>query len=380
MGNNLNDFLLIGMLIGWLVYKNSIGKPIAEKTAYNKIIFLYLLFSYFLLWKGSFFLQAPVPFDPGDIRVQHWKNYMILPLLFLLVFNNLKDTKELKRLFTLMVISMFIMSYYTFNQIGSITAWWNRVKIQGTFVWLGVNEVAAFYATYTLVVLGVFFYCKNNLHKIILGILVLVNLYCDLFMYSRGAYMATLAGLFVTGVLKKRILLIPVILIILFWQVVLPKTVIDRINFSEHEGQLDESAEKRLEFWQENIAYFKESPIIGIGYNVIGHIGSGRDTHNLYVRTLAEQGIVGLSFLLGMMILAFKRGLRLFNKADDTFLKGLGLGFCACVIAVLVGNFFGDRWTYLPLGAYFWVFLGMVERGNAISYSEQDIAHSKNKP
>ena len=73
------------------------------------------------------------------------------------------------------------------------------------------------------------------------------------------------------------------------------------------------------------------------------------------------------------MILAFKKSLLLFKKAQDRFLKGLGLGFCICVFATIIGNLFGDRWTPLPLAAYFWVFLGMVERGNVIVAEERKL-------
>ena len=47
-GKDFNDILIIGMLIGWVIYKNSIGKPIAERTSYNKIIFFYLIFTYII--------------------------------------------------------------------------------------------------------------------------------------------------------------------------------------------------------------------------------------------------------------------------------------------------------------------------------------------
>ncbi|MFH0764088.1 MAG: O-antigen ligase family protein [Candidatus Omnitrophota bacterium] len=368
MGNQLNDIILIGMLIGWIVCKSSTGAPLFERTSYNKILFLYAIFTYFTLWHGSTYLGLPLPLDPADPRVQNWKNYMILPLLFFVTLNNIRDKKGLKSLFIFICLVMFLMDRYTVKQVSDITAWWNRTKISGTFVWLGANEVAAFYATYTFVILGVFLYAKNKILKALLGVLVGLNLYCDMFLFSRGAYLATLAGLFLIGIMRNKILLIAVILILIFWQSVLPQQVVERIAYTEQEeGQLDSSAAKRLNYWQESIEHFKQSPIVGIGYSVTTSIGSQHDTHNLYLRTLAEQGLIGLGFLLVIMLLALKRGLLLFRKASDMFFKGLGLGFAACVIAVIVGNFFGDRWTYIPLGAYFWVFLGMVERGNLLA-------------
>ncbi|MCK4463108.1 MAG: O-antigen ligase family protein [Candidatus Omnitrophica bacterium] len=372
LGKDLNDILLIGMIIGWLMYSHSKGKPIAEKSLFNKLLFFYLIFTYFALWRGSSFLGLSAPVSVFDPRVQNWKNYIILPLLFILTLNNIKDKKEMKMLFVIMCLSMFLMNFYTIRQVGWLTAWWNRFKITGTFYWLGPNEIAAFYATYTFVLIGLLLLIKDKRWKIILGILIFQNIYCDLFLFSRGAYLATVVGLFLIGILRSRKLLPIVVVMLIFWNVLLPSDVIQRIEVSTEEktGEMDGSASKRLEYWQESIEYFKSSPVVGIGFNTVGWLGSKRDTHNLYLRTLAEEGIIGLSFLLLIMGLAFKRSLLLFRKADDKFLKGLGLGFCACVAAVMVGNLFGDRWTYLPLGAYFWVFLGMVERGNLITSSE----------
>lgn len=370
-GRDLNDILLIGMLIGWFLYSFFARKHLVERTSYNKIVFFYLIFTYFALWRGSLFLGLPAPTSALDPRVQNWKNYIILPLLFLLTLNNIKDKKEMKMLLIAICVSMFLMNFYTMRQVSWLTAWWNRLKITGTFYWLGPNEIAAFYATYTFVLVGIFLLVKNKLWKIGLGVLIFQNIFCDLFLFSRGAYLATIVGAFIIAILRERKLLPVLVVLLIFWQVLLPTDVVERIEASQQEtGELDTSAMKRLELWQENIEYFKVSPIIGIGFNTVSSVGRRRDTHNIYLRTLAEEGVIGLSFLLLIMGLAFKRSLLLFRKANDNFLKGLGLGFCACVVAVMAGNFFGDRWTYLPLGAYFWVFLGMIEKGNLISEND----------
>ena len=62
---------------------------------------------------------------------------------------------------------------------------------------------------------------------------------------------------------------------------------------------------------------------------------------------------------------------RLYRSADDALFKGMGLGFVACLISIMITNAFGDRWTYLPLGAYFWVFLGIVTRMHVIIERER---------
>ena len=185
-------------------------------------------------------------------------------------------------------------------------------------------------------------------------------------MFSRGEYLALITALLFIACFRSRKLFIPIILAFIFWHTIVPSSVVDRIKFTEHEGELDVSASTRLVLWEQSLQYFEQNPIMGVGFNVFAHVGMRSDTHNVFLRTLAEQGIIGIIFLLTIMILAIRRGWILYKKADDPFLKGLGLGFTACAIAVMVGNFFGDRWSHLPLAAYFWVLLGMVERGNAL--------------
>jgi len=377
LGKDFNDILLIGMIVGWVIYEISQKRPFFDSSPYNKVLFVYIIFTYIVLWHGSSFLGLPAPLNPTDPRLQNWKNYMSFPLLFLLVFNNIRDIKGIKRLFIFMCFSMFIMDYYTMNQIRWIGSWFSRTKLNGTFVWLGPNEVAAFYASYTMVLFGVFLFIKEKRWKIALGILILLNLYCDLFLFSRGAYAATLMGFLLISIVRQKKLIIPIVLVLIFWQTVLPEQVVDRIKYTKQSGKLDASAANRLTYWQESIKYFKESPLIGTGFNTFIYMGLKRDAHNLFLRTLAEQGIIGLGFLLWIMILAFRRGWRLYKTAQNNFLKGLGLGFSACVIAVMVGNFFGDRWTYLQLGAYFWVYLGMVERANTIVVEKVNILKTK---
>ncbi len=377
LGDNFDDILLIGMMIGWLVSRGSSKEPLMGKSPLNFLLFILFIYTYVSLWQGSFYLGDPPPINPAEPRLQNWKNYMILPLLFFLTANNLKNKEDFKKLFMIMCWSMLLMNFYNVRQVGDMNTWFSRTKVHGTFVWLGANEVAAFYATYTFILIGVFFFEKNVRRKLFLGFIIFLNLYIDLFMFSRGEYIATVLGFFLIAVIRKRILIVPIILLLVFWQAILPKAVIERLTFSEEEGQLDQSAQIRLNIWQESFVYIKENPVFGLGFNVFSHIGEQRDTHNIFLKTFSEQGIIGLTLLLSILGISFNRGLRLYSRADDKFLKGLGLGFAACVLAVIAGNCFGDRWSHTPLAVFFWVYLGMVERGNNLV--DQELAAQANK-
>ncbi len=370
MGKDFNDILLLCMVFGWFISKASKSKAPLAKTPFTPILFFYLIFTYITLWMGSEYLHDPIPIDPRDPRVQLWKNYMVLPLLFFITLNNIRDVKDMRKMIFVMCASMFLMNYYNLQQVSDMTSWTSRTKVHGTFVDLGANEVAAFYATYSFVLMGLFFFIKEKKEKFGMLLLMGMNFFIVLFMFSRAAYIATTVAFMFIAFMRKKILLVVPIVIAICWSTLIPQEVIQRVTFSEHTGELDDSAQTRILLWEQSLEYFKQSPIIGIGFNVFSKVGMMRDTHNVFMRTLAEQGLIGIIFLLTIMLVALNRSWTLYRRAQDPFLKGLGLGFCACVMANMIGNFFGDRWTPLCLAAYYWVFLGMVERGNEMVREE----------
>lgn len=372
MGNQFIDLMLIVMILGWALKSVLDGKKILEYTPVNKILFLMLVYTYISLWQGSFYLGFPAPISASDTRVQLWKNYMILPVLFFITVNNIRTLKQIKWLIMAMVLPMFVMDYYTGNQIKWMSGLMSRDKINGTFSWLGPNEVAAFYATYTFVLLGILFYDRIKLRKIIFSSAILFNVYCAIFLYSRGAYVAILGGSIAFSFLKKKIFLIPLLALFFFWQLILPAQVVERINQTKtDEGTFESSSQKRLDTWKECMDLFQKNPIIGTGFNTIPYLGlTLGDSHNFYIKVLTEQGLIGISIFLIFIFGAFKVGWRLYKSAKDNFFKGFGLGFTVCVIAMMIANFFGDRFTYLQLGAYFWVFLALAVRGNIITQEE----------
>jgi O-antigen ligase len=173
---------------------------------------------------------------------------------------------------------------------------------------------------------------------------------------------------------KNQKMLIPLVLLLALWQVILPEKAIERIKGTTSEtGQLDESSELRLVMWERGIDCFKKSPVVGIGYGVFRQMDFGmalHDTHNIYVKILAEQGIIGFILFFVVVFSFIKQGYFLFQKGDDDMARGLGLGFWVSMITLMINNFFGDRWAYFELSAYTWAFAGLVARLSQLSTAE----------
>jgi O-antigen ligase len=369
LGKDYVDIILMALLIGWIIQSYHKREKFLERTPFDKILIFLVIYTFIELWFGSLHLGLPI-----TQRLATWKNYMILPLLFFLTVNTIKDRKKIKWIVIIMIIVIFVMGLYFFKDYRWISKEFFREEKRGigTFVYLGPNEWGAFHSSYLFIALCLLLLDKSILRKMLYCLAILFSLYSVLFSYSRGAYSAVIIGLVFISLTKKRVLLMPLILFLIFWQSLLPPAVVERISLTKtEEGEYDSSSQKRIGLWETGIAIFSKNPLIGEGFNTMPFVGLGStgefaDPHNIYVKTLAEQGIIGLLVFLSLLFLSLKSGWKLYKNSDDYFLKGLGLGLCICIVSLMVANCFGDRWTYLQVGGYFWVFLGLVVRGNII--------------
>ena len=130
--------------------------------------------------------------------------------------------------------------------------------------------------------------------------------------------------------------------------------------------QFDASAQDRLVLWHDALELFKRNPISGTGfdtYGSMGRVGGYRDTHNYYIKVLAEMGVLGMLLYLVVLWSMFATGFRLYRATRDPFWRGIAVGFLAMMASIVISNFFGDRWTYQQLDGYLWLILGCVIRG-----------------
>jgi len=374
-GKDFVDILIIAMIIGWIIGKALKGEKIFESSGLNTLLVLLVIYTFFSFYHGFAYFGQPASLDFRDPRMQTWKNYIILPNIYFLVLNNIKEKKHLRWLALLMVAVVFVMALRFFREYRWMDKSYfrNEMRWSGSFSYLGPNEYAAFFSHYIFVIIGLLLFIKSKIKKIFFFSTIILNLYCIIFLYSRGSYLAAFIGLALIGILRKNIILIIILVtLIISYNTILPKSVVERVQMTRNEyGELENSAQMRVDVWKQSMDLFSSTPIIGIGFNIFPYLGFELgDTHNLYIKILLEQGICGLILFLLIILFALFTSWNLYRKAKDNFLKGLGFGFFFCIISLLISNYFGDRWTYLPLGAYFWAFMGLVVRANIITQQE----------
>lgn len=379
--NNVTDMLIVAMLLGWFLQKGrDDGTPLKHSPLLIPILIFmgYNLFGYLL---GTATLGADLFSELAEQRLADWKNYMILPLLYLITYYTLRERKWKYALFILLFFSFILMTLKFRKDFMMVrrTHFMYSSQLGGTFAFLNANAWGSFHAIYTLFAIGLALIDKHVKRRIAYAIVIIGGIYSLMYSYSRGAYVGFLAGFLAIALLKKRILLVPLFLFLIVWKSVLPLSVVERVEMTfidEAKGVDIEKAKEtdamtvggthlstagRKRLWDEALEYFRESPIFGTGFRTYGKL-TGMDTHNEYLKMLAEGGIIGLFIYLWFYYLALRSGWRLYKNADENLLKAFGFGFFCAVIGSIVVNFFGDRWSYLQIGGLYWIFWALVDQ------------------
>jgi O-antigen ligase len=365
MGKDFPNLAFLAVLVGMVVNKRGLIKNVN-----SIVITIFVVFSYLALVNCSMRFNLPFPVTLKNPLLADWKNYAMMIAMYFLALNVIRDERDLKAIVIIMCLVVLFISIRSFRAYTGGGGFEESSRYAGPFetIGLGPNHLGAFIAHYSSVSLGLFLLDKNKWRKWLYLATVLFSLHPLFYSYSRGAYIAAFGVLLFFGLIKKRSLLILGFCIYLGWQTILPASVVDRISMTRGgSGELEWSAAARLEIWDYAMDLYKANPIFGVGFggyslSVVERTGRPRDSHSIYLKTLSEQGTVGFVLLLLVFCAAFYSGWKLLKMARTPFQKGMGLGFLGCIVALMITNMFGDRWSYLEMGTYFWVFWGLVDR------------------
>ncbi|MBS0431181.1 MAG: O-antigen ligase family protein [Proteobacteria bacterium] len=311
--------------------------------------------------------------------INELKDSMLGVLLLFVVEKSVTDWVNLKRVLLFMLLPLPYILRVAWAQHSSVSAWHynDDLRLQGTFALLGANEFAAFCVTAALMLFALLL--AGGLTKIwralLAGGVVCMSLGV-LWAYSRTAYVAILLGAAVILLLWRGRwkMVIPVALAIAIVPPFLPHSVSERFDSTHVEGaQVDESTDMRYAFWRVAINEWQKHPIFGTGNYTFAAISPyNMDTHNLYMRTLAEEGTIGIVILVGLFLSMLRAAWRTFRDcAPGGVGYALGLGMLGTWPALAVSNFWGDRFTYVQMIGYFWVFLALMLKARELVLTER---------
>lgn len=362
LGSHVIYLLLVSILLG-LALKGQLPIP---RTPLNRALLVFAVFLYLSLWQGAIFLHSDYPLLPSDLRFSVWKDYMAMPLVFVVTMGAIRTRQQVQLVLLLVCLSILVVDRSALmNVLSHSFSHFDEAKRDGgPLGYAGSNGLAAFEAQSICFLLGFAAFETRRLRKLAIYALVALTLYCLLYAFSRGGYIALLAGLLVIGVLKNRKLVLVVAGLLLTWQFILPVAVQERINMTMDDNQrLEESAQERVQLWTDAKELVSSNPVVGTGYVTymyMGRVEGLKDTHNIYVKVLVETGIVGMLVFLWLLSRFFTTAWRLFRQSADGFSNGLALGLLSLLGCLLVANLFGDRWTYIEVNGIVWVLFAIA--------------------
>lgn len=376
LGANVLTMLVIAVFVGALVR----GKRL-PKSALPWIWLAFGIYMYFSMWLGSALTSAPAPVWLSDMNFVTWKDYMLLPLIFVSAAMVLDDRKAIRTAILLTGFALLMIDRSSL--MDSLSHSWTNFdenKRSGGPLGYGSNQTAAYLSQFALFFWGFGQYLKRKKAKLISYSLTAVTLLACMYCFSRAAYMAIVVCVIMLGILKDRKLIVVAALFLFTWQAVLPEAVTQRVNMTHNDdGQLEASAQERVDLWTDAEQTFTHYPITGTGFASFQfgeHVDNLKDTHNWYVKVLVETGLIGFAFALALLQQMFAVSIHLFRKARDPLYAGLGLGLILCLLSSMITNMFGDRWTYIEIQGALWVLMGAALQAKRLSAQPISKDHS----
>ncbi len=367
LGGNVLTILVIATLVGALLH----GKRLPR----NRMYLIWLVFGVYLylsMWLGSALTAAPAPLWLGDANFATWKDYMLMPLIFVAAGLTLEDRQSIRTAVLLTAFSVAMIDRSSLmDSLSHSWANFDEDKRSGGPLGYGSNQTAAFLSQFALFFWGLTRFVKRKKPRYLMLGVTAVTLFAMMYCFSRGAYAAAIVSVVLLGIVKDRKLLILAAVFLFTWQALVPVAVTERVNMTHSEnGQLEESAQERVDLWTNAERTFLSYPVFGTGFATFmygEHVDNLLDTHNWYVKVLVETGLVGMVFALALLQAMFALAIRLFRRGQDPLYRGLGLGLLVCCCSLAISNLFGDRWTYLEINGLLWVLMGAATRADQLS-------------
>lgn len=365
MGMRYSFFMAAAIALGILVQYRRLSFP--GKLYTQEILFLLLI--------GWIFLSTYIglPGYQGD-------NYAIkLFKVFVFTWMLIRTIESQKGYEIFLWTLILTTAYVGFDALGVSTAQFGRLDrgVGGSDFAEG-NFLAAHFAM-VLPFIGVFFLRGSKKQKFFLIVAAVLMVNGIVLCRSRGVFLALVMGVVSAIYLTPKIWRSKIFALVMIGLIgsffLMDEGFIERMarinpSLSEIEEQ-DDSAAGRIMAWQAAVEMFGDYPL-GIGQgNFFYYVGDyqpaipGKDTHNTYLRALAELGFPGLLMILAMIWNAFKilrtqrRRIETLSLPHDIQLHVYGQSV-ALVIFLTAGLFITE--TYIEEFYWLLMFPVLLER------------------
>jgi O-antigen ligase len=354
--------------IATVVMTLALGSVVSRAAVVRVPRFLWL-FTAWLAWAALGYIVTPYAEQVGPALVAQAK---VLLVAFVAV-NALRTTTQV-RYFVIFLLASYVLVPIRAALVNYVTGYRLFDRAIGPFIYNNPNDLAAL----TILVLGAALALwasapRKSVFRWI-GLAAAVPLVLTVILtQSRGAFLALAAVALPSGIalVRHRPRVVPVLAALVAVALYLaPATFWDRVSGMrkaasfETIGEMDPegSARERLAVLRTAARIVADHPLLGVGVGAYANANAEyspavglRDAHNTYVNVVAETGLPGLVFFLGLVgsVLRSARDARRraarASPAAAEMLRWLQYGVVAYLIAGLFGSFSKFAFLYIFL-------------------------------
>ncbi|MDP8263824.1 MAG: hypothetical protein P9M13_11065 [Candidatus Ancaeobacter aquaticus] len=350
----LDDLIIITIIFGWLAKMAFLSEEVTwKRSPVNMIMLLFLLINILSSINGV---------AHGTVSVTTTLLFTLKKIeyafIFFLVLNNIEKIKDVKFFFMLSLLVCGLTCLWGF---GMIFVGQMPERFHGPFDLGEANTIASYFVMNLCLTLSMIVHYKFKVRSIpfyLLAVMIIVPFFLT---FSRGGYIALAAGVLTLTLFKGyRILLIPLASFAIFFKVLLPQKILDRI-FSINTLLTQETVgmtswDDRLGMWEKAIRKWKMHPILGNGPGSFDLGG----VDNQYFMELTSIGIVGFVIFILLLFVALYTIIKVIRNTDDNFIKHLSIGLFAGTVAYMVNGITLSVFILIRTMEPFWFHMGLI--------------------
>jgi O-antigen ligase len=374
-GVNGPDLLFLVLVVSWIVPRIVRGERLAIRTRIGMPLAVFIAVLLFSLLQADLFPPGGADYNGVEMLRTVWQSILGLGVYYV-VANTVEHERQVRNLLITFGVGCTLGALIALRQF--LGAGENQ-RIGGA---LGdINDLGAYFAICVPVLVALVFASGafGRVQRLFVWGSAAFSCIGVLLPKSRGAIVAVACALGVlTKIVNTKAFVVFLVILALspLWA---PGFVKDRMEETRVDSlhaeltgdaadELDPAAGVRLEIWGIVMKAFVRSPIIGYGYGTVPYLTYGKldrpfSAHNLYVQTAGEQGILGLAVLFWLLASCWRSGRELLRLSSGGLERALAAGFIASLVALLVANVFGERFTHISIAGTFFFLAGLVDRG-----------------
>ncbi|MFN4235545.1 MAG: O-antigen ligase family protein [Bacteroidia bacterium] len=345
-----------------------------------------------LLWIGFTTITSQMPFVSFKFFLA--RMWFVCVCYFLATQLFAADFQNIKRFFWLYIIPLLIVIIYAVTWHSTYRFAEKPAHWVMTPFYKDHTSYGAILAMYFPIIFLFLNKRQNNSIRFFTSIVLIIFTIGIILSYTRAAWLSLIGalGLYFVYYFKikfRTLLLVGATLVglFLFFQsdiiMYLEKNKQDSSdNLAEHVKSIsniksDASNLERINRWQSALRMFKERPIFGFGPGtymfqyasyqmsyettiISTNMGDMGNAHSEYIGPLAEQGLLGTLFFIGILVTVFLTATRLYNTLQNKEMKQIviliTLGLATYFVHGLLNNFLDTDKASVP----FWGFIAIL--------------------